>query len=89
MNKIRRTITINDTNRDFVLSVFDDYDQQTADETIEKVKKMTPDEVFQKTKWLFDKDNSIPALNIVLQYHHGVMYIDNIQIIVSMISGKG
>lgn len=89
MSKLRRTITVHDTNRDFVLSIFDDYDQHTADETIEKAKKLTPDEIFQKTKWVINKKEPDPALNIVFWYPHGVMNIDNIMIIVSMIDRKG
>lgn len=86
MNKIRRTITINDTNRDFVLSVFDDYDQQTADKIIEKISKMTPDEIFKKTKWVLNVGDV--TLAFVSQYQHGVLDIDNVRVIVSIIDGK-
>ena len=89
MHRLIQTTTINDTNRDFVLSIFYGCcDQQTADETIEKVKKMTPDEIFQKTRWLFDTGDQMPAFNTAFRYRHGVLYIDNIRVIVSITDGE-
>lgn len=59
--------------------VLDTVDDETTKEVMRRVKALSLDEVVKQTKWL-----NLSELDLALQYHYGILLIDNVRVIITM-----
>ena len=83
---IKESHIINEGDKIIVISVLDTVDDETAKEVMRRVTALSSDDVVKQTKWLdlSELDKRTGYSDLAFQYHHGILLIDNVRVLVTM-----